>query len=126
MGRRPKSAGSPEAVDTENMDVVLQEPAAAAARALESREEERKRLIEEGKQSTIPIAFEFRPYYNRPKKHGLCKLILVRENKVRGHIYRNLIARNIKQVDAQKLTMLPIEQIGDEHERRAKLPRYGF
>ncbi|MDI6756439.1 MAG: hypothetical protein QME32_00285 [Endomicrobiia bacterium] len=120
MGRRPNSARSNEAV-LEN-----REPAAVAQEALEERDEERKRLIFEGKKETVAIAYEFRPYYNRPKKHGLAKLILVSRNPVRGHIYRMLIARNIPVKEAQKLMTLAEPQVAAEHERRKNLVRYGF
>lgn len=120
MGRRPNPARSNEAVA---QDV---EPAAAAQEVLINREEERKRLIAEGKEQTVAIAYEFRPYYNRPKKHGLAKLILVSRNPVRGHIYRTLIARNIPVTAAQQLMVLPEAQVATEHERRRQLGRYGF
>ncbi len=118
MGRRPKSAM--------NNGAVLTEPADVAMEALQERNQERSELISDGKKQTLPIGYEFRPYYERPKKHGLVKLILVERNLVRGHIYRSLIARNIPMNEAQKLMVLNAEQIAAEHQRRVGLPRYGF
>ena len=123
MGRRPKSAVDYAAVLNPAEAI---EPAEVAQQVLEKREDERKELIAEGKRQTAAVGYEFRPYYNRPQKHGLVKLILVERNPVRGHIYRSMIARNVSMAEVQKLAVLTAEQVAVEHKRRLTLPRYGF
>lgn len=81
--------------------------------------------IVEGKRKTVPIGYEFRPYFNRTKKHHLCKLILVEKNLVRGHIYRTLVARNFPLAQGQSLSGLPAEEVAQAHAQRKIMPRYG-
>lgn len=123
MGRRPKSALTYNDAAAEQTD-----PQEAANEAFLEREETRAEQIAEGKAQTIPVGYEFRPYYNRPEKQkkNLAKLILVQKNQIRGHIYRSFIARNVPMSEAQKLMMLSGDALTAEHERRGKLPRYGF
>lgn len=83
-------------------------------------------VIAEGKKNVVATAYELRPYFNRPKKQHLCKLILVQVNKVRHHVYRTLIARNVPLEKAKTLLTVTDENAVREHETRKLLPHYGF
>lgn len=94
----------------------------------------REKFIKLGKKSLTAIGYEYRPYYNRPKKYQLCKLILVEKNQLRGNIYRRIVAKNIPTEKGQEMAKLRDEAAQKEHKRRTQTPggkkrkshNYGF
>lgn len=94
----------------------------------------REKFIKLGKKSLTAIGYEYRPYYNRPKKYSLCKLILVEKNQVRGNIYRRIVAKNIPIEKGQEMAKFRDGDAQKEHKRRTQTPdgkkrknaNYGF
>lgn len=100
-------------------------PMAAAEIVFDRNKEELTENYRQRKESVKISGFDFAPYYNRPKKPGFGKLLIKRQT-VGGSIYQELLIRDVAQDEAFALLRLTPEEAAKEHERRVKLPRYGF
>lgn len=92
-----------------------------------NKEKRRQKFIKDGKKSTIVIGYEYRPYYNRPKKQHLAKVIIVERNQLRDIVCRRLIARNVnidKAIGLQGIRNL--EELKIEHKKRSRQQNYGL
>lgn len=67
------------------------------------KQQTRNKILKERKVSSFPIGIEARPYYNREKKAGLVKVILVTLTNSSGTISRKLIGKNIPMDKLSKL-----------------------
>lgn len=124
VGRPPKSNVN---ITKSDKWVEMGSSQEAAQAITYAKEKAREDYIKKGKKSIKVIGYEYRPYYNRPKKHHLAKIILVEKNCLRNIILRRLIARNVPIEEAQKLMTIRDETLlQKEHKKRDKQANYGF
>lgn len=123
------SLGSPETASTIKTEQLPMQkklgPMEAAEMVVRGQEKEKWDLVEAGKKRTVVTKYGFQPYF-KPKFQNQVKLILHQENLVRGNTYRSLIVRHCPLEEAKRLFMMNREEAQAEHERRKKLPNYGF
>lgn len=100
-------------------------PMGAAEIVFGRNQEELSKSYKERKESVRIVGFGFSAYTNRPKKPGFGEFLIKREVGG-GSVYQELLIRDIAQDEAIPLLSLGPEQAEKEHERRVKLPRYGF
>jgi len=97
------------------------------AEELYARQQKRDTFLKKAKKAIEVIGYEYKPYYNRPKKHHLGKIILVSHSPLRNIIYRQLIAQNVPTAECLKLIQITDKkELKKIHAERSKKANYGF
>ena len=84
-------------------------------------------FLKKAKKLAEIIGYEYKPYYNRPKKQHLGKIISVIKNPLNGLIYRRLVAQNVPQKKCiEFLQITDKKELKKIHNERNKKLNYGF
>jgi len=97
------------------------------ANVLNNRRIQRKAFLDKAKKKIVIIAYEYKPYYNRPKKRHLGKVTAVFRSPLRNIIYRQMVAQNVPTDECLKLIKIIDEkELKKIHAERSKKLNYGF
>jgi len=98
-----------------------------ASEAIIKRTTTRKQFLKEARKKIEIIGYEYKPYYMRPKKRHLGKIITVLNSPLRHQVFRRLVAQNVPLEECRKLTMITDKkELKKIHSLRSKKMNYGF
>ena len=98
-----------------------------AADTIQKKRQSNNALVRKAKKTAEIIGYEYKPYYNRPKKRHLGKIISVLRNPLNGIVYRRLVAQNIPQKTCiEFLKINDKKELKKIHAQRDKKLNYGF
>jgi hypothetical protein len=87
----------------------------------------RNAFLKKAKKAIEIIGYEYKPYYNRPKKRHLGKIIVVLQNTLNGIVYRRLVAQNIPtKICVEFIQIIDKKELKKIHKERSKKINYGF
>jgi len=98
-----------------------------ASNTLIAKREARNAFLKKAKKLAEVVGYEYKPYYNRPKKGNLGKLSIVIKNPLNGIIYRRLVAQNVPTKECIRFIQITdLKELKKIHKDRSKKVNYGF